>query len=289
MSAPQPVKPVKPGAEPFRFDGGPIGALLLHGFSGSPASMRPLGEFLAAHGVAVNGPRLPGHGTSPEDLAGTTWEQWFAEGESALAELESRSSAVICVGLSMGGALAVHMATRHHDRLRGLVVINPYVHDPRLAAAAVGRLFMKSIKGVVNDIKKPGQDEVGYDRIPTRVLPSLNQLLKSAESDLPRISLPLLVFSSPEDHTVKPANARLFAERAGSKDKELVRLANSYHVATLDNDAPAMFDRILAFAIRVCGDADAAGGATTADRATTSGGATSSTDAPGGGGPPPSP
>src|SRR5436190_24109848 len=94
---------VKPGGEPFRFDGGPVGALLLHGFSGSPASMRPLGEFLAAHGIAVSGPRLPGHGTSVDDLASTTWEQWLAEAETALGELESRSSAVVCVGLSMGG------------------------------------------------------------------------------------------------------------------------------------------------------------------------------------------
>ncbi len=245
---------IKPGAEPIRFDGGPIGALLLHGFTGSPASMRPLGAFLAAHGVAVSGPRLPGHGTSIDDLATTTWEQWFAEAEAALTELESRASAVICVGLSMGGALAVHMATRHHARLRGLVVINPYVHDPRLAVAPVGRLFTRSVKGVVNDIKKPGQDEVGYERIPTRVLPSLNRLLKSAAADLPRIRLPLLVFSSPEDHTVKPANAQLFLDRAGSVDKEIVRLANSYHVATLDHDAPAIFDRILAFATRVAAE-----------------------------------
>jgi carboxylesterase len=221
--------------------------------------MRPLGEFLGAHGIAVSGPRLPGHGTSVDDLAGTTWEQWFAEAESALADLETRAKAVVCVGLSMGGALAAHMATRHHDRLRGLVVINPYVHDPRLGISPVAGVFIRSVKGVVNDIKKPGQDEVGYDRIPSKVLPSLNRLLKTAAADLPRIRLPLLVFSSPQDHTVKPSNARLFFERAGSTDKEMVPLANSYHVATLDNDAPAMFDRILGFAIRVCPVDDGSG------------------------------
>jgi carboxylesterase len=249
---------VKPAAEAFRFDGGPIAALLLHGFTGSPASMRPLGEFLAAHGLAVSGPRLPGHGTTIDDLAGTTWEQWFAEAEGSLAELEARSEAVVCVGLSMGAALGVHMATRHHDRLRGLVVINPYVHDPRLALAPVGALVMRTVKGVVNDIKKPGQDEVGYERIPTRALTSLNRLLKSATADLPMIRLPLLVFSSTQDHTVKPSNSQLLFERAGSADKEMVRLTNSYHVATLDNDAPAMFDRILAFAMRVGGGAEQA-------------------------------
>ncbi len=248
---------VRPGAEPFRFDGGPIGALLLHGFTGSPASMRPLGEFLGAHGVAVAGPRLPGHGTSVDDLANRTWQEWFAEAEAALEELETRSTAVICVGMSMGGALAAHMATRHHDRLRGLVVINPYIHDPRLAISPVAGVFVKSVKGVLNDIKRPGQDEIGYDRIPTKVLPSLNRLLKTVVADLPRIRLPLLVFSSPQDHLVKPSNARLFFERVASTDKELVPLANSYHVATLDNDAPQIFDRVLGFAVRVCSGAAA--------------------------------
>ena len=242
---------VKQGAEAFTFDGGPVGALLLHGFTGSPASMRPLGEFLAAHGVAVAGPRLPGHGTSPEDLANTTWEDWLHEADAALADLSSRASSIVCVGLSMGAALSVRIATEHAETLRGLVVINPYVHDPRLATAPIGRLFMRSVKGVINDIKKPGQDEVGYDRIPTRVLPSLNRLLKSAVADLPNLRLPLLLFSSPEDHTVKPANSKLFFERAGSADKEMVRLTNSYHVATLDHDAPAISDRTLAFAERV--------------------------------------
>jgi len=107
------------------------------------------------------------------------------------------------------------------------------------------------VKGVGNDIKKPGQDELVYDRIPLKGINQLGKMIRTAERELPSMTLPLLVFSSPEDHTVKPANAQLFFDRAGSADKEMVRLANSYHVATLDHDAPAMFDRILAFATRV--------------------------------------
>lgn len=248
---------VKPGAEAFAFDGGPIGALLIHGFTGSPASMRPLGEFLGSKGVAVAAPRLPGHGTSYEELATTTWEDWFAEAESALADLSARSPGVICVALSMGGALSIHLASRHPDVVRGLVVINPYVRDPRLITAPVARLVMPSVKGVINDIKRPGQDEIGYERIPTRVLPSLNRLLKTAMAELPGLRLPLLVFSSPEDHTVKPSNARLVFDRAGSQDKEMVPLANSYHVATMDHDAQTIFDRTLAFAERVTGSSQA--------------------------------
>ena len=132
-------------------------------------------------------------------------------------------------------------------------MINPYIQDPRLAAASIGRLFTRTVKGVINDIKKPGQDEIGYERIPTRVLPSLNRLLRSSAAQLPNVRVPLLVFSSAEDHTVRSANSKVFFDRAGSSDKEMVRLSNSYHVATLDYDALAIFDATLAFAERVAG------------------------------------
>jgi carboxylesterase len=251
------TRKVKDGAEAFRFDGGSIGALLLHGFTGSPAAMRPLGEFLHSNGLTVIAPRLPGHGTSQDELATTVWQDWYGEAESALTDLAGRTSGVVCIGLSMGGALSIHLAAKHPETVGGLVVINPYVRDPRLATAPIGRVLMRSVKGVINDIKKPGQDEVGYERIPTRALPSLNRLLKIAVGDLPSLRVPLIVFSSPQDHTVKPSNAKVVFERAGSPDKEIVLLPNSYHVATLDHDAPTIFERTLAFAQRVTGSTPA--------------------------------
>ena len=203
-------------------------------------------------------PRLPGHGTSPDELATTVWQDWYAEAESRPRRTSAGRSPAWCAsGLSMGGALSIHLASKHPETIRGLVVINPYVRDPRLATAPIGRVLMRSVKGVVNDIKKPGQDEVGYERIPTRALPSLNRLLKIAVGDLPSLRVPLIVFSSPQDHTVKPSNAKVVFERAGSPDKEIVLLPNSYHVATLDNDAPMIFERTLAFAQRVAGSSQA--------------------------------
>lgn len=226
---------------------GPLGALLLHGFTGSPASLRPLGEYLAANGVAVAGPRLPGHGTDDwNDLSGATAAGWLAAAEDALAGL-SGCEAIVVVGLSMGGALAVRLAAVHPDALRGVVLINPYVRDPRLAAAPVARWFMRSVKGIGNDIHRPGQDEVCNDRIPMRTLAEANRLLRSARAGLPELRLALLVFSSPQDHTVDPANARLVMERTGSESRELIGLPSSYHVATLDYDADTIFERTLAF------------------------------------------
>jgi carboxylesterase len=248
---------IKPGAEPFRFDAGPIGALLQHGFTGSPASMRPMGQWLSEHGISSVGPRLPGHGTTWEDLEGTTWQDWERESESALTDLASRCSPVIAVGLSMGGAMVIHLAAKHPDLVKGVVTINGDIHRPELAAAPLLRLISRSRKGVVNDIKKPGQDEVGYDRIPVRTLSQLSRLYKTAEAELPSVRAPLLVFSSSEDHVVRPANSRLIHDKAGSLSKQFVPLANSYHVATLDFDAELIGSKILEFANAVASGAGA--------------------------------
>jgi carboxylesterase len=245
------------GCEPFRFDGGPIGFWVQHGFTGCPASMRPLGEWLAELGMTVVGPRLPGHGTSIDDLATTGWRDWHAEAEQAVEDLTARCSTVVGVAQSFGGAIALHIGAQRPDLLSGLALINPWVREPRLRFASLARPFMRTYPGTGRDIKKPGPEELNYDRIPVSVLPGVGKFLRMVEGELPSFHLPLLVFSSDDDHVVKPANSRLVMARAGSEQKELVRLANSYHVATLDFDAEMLFDRVLAFGRALEGTAPA--------------------------------
>jgi carboxylesterase len=239
---------ITPGADPFRFDAGPVGALLQHGFSGCPASMRPMGRWLADHGISVVGPRLPGHGTTWEDLEGARWQDWEREAEAALLDLAGRCPRVIAVGLSMGGAMVLHLGAKHPDTVKGVVAINPDVRRPELALAPLARLFTRTSKGVGNDIKKPGQDEISYDRVPLKAAAQLGKLYRIVQKELPSMRLPLLVFSSTEDHVAKPSNSRYVIEHAGSAQKELINLTNSYHVATLDYDAELIFDRTLQFA-----------------------------------------
>jgi carboxylesterase len=239
--------PVIRGCEPFQFNGGPIGFWVQHGFTGCPASMRPLGEWLAEHGMTVEGPRLPGHGTSIEDLGTTTWRDWLAEAERAVETLRARCSTVVAVAQSYAGAMALHIAAQRPELLSGVVAINAWVRDPRLRFAFLARPFMKTYPGTGRDIKKPGPEELNYDRIPVSVLPGVGTFLRMVDRELPTIRQPLLLFSSDEDHVVKPANSRRILERAGSEQKELVRLPNSYHVATLDFDAELIFERVLAF------------------------------------------
>ncbi len=234
---------VVPGAEPFSFEGGPAGILMLHGFTGNPASLRRIGEWLAARGHAVACPRYPGHGTHWKDLGRTRWEDWAEEAERARRELAERCEGMIAFGLSVGGPMALHLAAHHPDEIRGVVAVNPYVLDRRIAAAFLIWPVIGSFKGIGDDIRKEGETELPYERIPTRAIAQLARFIKTVRSELPRVRQPLLVFNSPEDHVVPKGSAELVLERAGSTDKELVELPNSYHVATLDHDAELIFER----------------------------------------------
>ena len=238
----------RPGCLPFRFDAGPVGALLQHGFSGCPASMRPMGQWLNQRGISVVGPRLPGHGTKWEDLEQATLEDWEQEAEKALADISSRCSTVIATGLSFGGAMVLHLAAKHPDVVKGVVVINCDLIRPKLALVPIARRFTRTVKGIGNDIKKPGQNELPYDEIPLAALDHLRRFYAMVRKELPSVRAPLRVFTSTEDHVAKAASSRYVLRKAGSTDKEQVMLTNSYHVATLDYDAETIFQGVLDFA-----------------------------------------
>ena len=229
--------------------------LLHHGFSGCPASMRPMGEWLNERGLSVVGPRVPGHGTKWEDLERATLEDWVNEAEKALSDISSRCSTVIAAGLSFGGAMVLHLAARHPDVVKGVVVINADLIRPNLMLAPVIKPFMRSVKGVGNDIKKPGQNELPYDRIPVAALVHLNRFYRMVRKELPQVRAPLRYFKSTVDHVVKPSSSKYVMRKVGSSDKELTSLPNSYHVATLDYDAETIFQGALEFANRVASGA----------------------------------
>ena len=234
---------VLPHASPFQADGGPTGVLLAHGFTGSPASLRPWGEHLAAEGFSVSVPRLPGHGTSWRELNQTSWRDWYAETSRNFDALRDTCTEVFVAGLSMGGCLALRLAEERGDDVAGLILVNPSITstDKRLAALPVLKRFVPAVKGIGNDIKKPGVDEHSYDRNPLKALDSLRNLWKVTREDLPKITSPLLVFRSVEDHVVEPVSTQIITQRVSSRDVTERVLDNSYHVATLDHDAESIF------------------------------------------------
>ena len=246
---------VMPGAEPWAADGDDVGVLVLHGFTGSPKSVTPWGQALAAEGWTVRVPRLPGHGTRWQEMNMTTWEDWYAEADRNVRELQARCSHVFVMGLSMGGSLTLRLAEEHGDSIRGIVLVNPAVHSERWDRHLLPFLqrFVPSFPGISNDIAKPGQDEGAYDVIPLKAAHSLSFLWKQVKADIAKVTQPLLLFRSVEDHVVEPSNAAFILEHVASDDATEILLPDSYHVATLDHDAAVIEHDSIAFVRRLVG------------------------------------
>jgi carboxylesterase len=234
--------PLLPGAEPYAADGGPVGVLVVHGFTGCPQSMRPWAEHLAAAGYTVSLPRLPGHGTRWEDLQLTRWPDWYGEVDNAVSALRARCDSVFVMGLSMGGTLSLRLAEQRPDDVAGLVLVNPSImmKDPRLIVMPILRRIMATQPGIGSDIKKSGPVELAYDKVPLQAFASMMDLWKQARADLGRIRAPVLLFHSSVDHVVQPVNSETLLKELSCPVEERL-LENSYHVATLDNDAPMIF------------------------------------------------
>jgi carboxylesterase len=256
--------PVMPGAEAYTHEGGPTGVLLCHGFTGSPQALRPWAEYLAHAGLSVSLPRLPGHGTTWQELARTRWEDWYAEVDRAFNELQARCDELFVMGLSMGGCLALRLAETRGPAVRGLVLVNPSITaDTKLfLLAPVLKLFVRSLKGITSDIAKPGVREVGYERVPVRAAATLPGLWRATDRHLADLTQPILAFRSVTDHVVGSASMKLLRQAVPAGQLEVRDLARSYHVATLDNDAGAIFAGSLEFVglhSRVSGEATSEG------------------------------
>jgi carboxylesterase len=237
------------GAENFRAGDGPVGALLVHGYTGSPQSMRALGDHLAATGITVVGPRLPGHGTTWQDLNQRRAEEWVETVDTAFHGLALECDEVFLVGLSFGVALCLDLAARYPDKVAGIVTMAGMVEtrDPRRHLAPIIRRLAKSLPGVANDIADPEGRELAYDRIPTEATYLMLRFLRRVRLSLPAVTAPILIMHSHKDHTVHPSNAELIKNSVSSSDKEVVWLDRSYHVLTLDLDRAEVFNRTYEF------------------------------------------
>ena len=253
--------PLLPGAEPWSARGGPVGVLLVHGFTGTPQSLRPWAEHLAAEGFTVELPLLPGHGTTWQDMAKTSWHDWYDAAERAFVDLHARCDAVVVMGLSMGGTLSLRLAETQGESVRGLVLVNPSLlgEHPLLKALPLLKRVLPSYQGVGSDIKKPGVTELAYRRLPTRSVASLVQLWAATRGDLDKVTQPVLVFRSSVDHVVEPSSCRTLLEALGTDRVEERVLHESYHVATLDNDAPEIYAGSVEFVRRLTGSDGSAG------------------------------
>ena len=245
--------PVLPGAEPYSATGDARGALVLHGFTGNPQSMRGLALVLADAGFTVEMPLLPGHGTDVADMVPTRWEDWSAAAEAAYLDLAARSDAVVVVGLSMGGMLAVWLA-EHHPEIAALALVNPMVAPPDGDTVGFVQAMIDNgdelAPGVGSDIALEGSVESAYAELPLQAALSLFAAATEVESALESVTCPVLLFTSTQDHVVDPKSSALLVERAKGPIEQVV-LERSYHVATLDYDKDEIEARTVEFATGV--------------------------------------
>ncbi|AJE87266.1 esterase [Streptomyces albus] len=245
--------PLLPGAEPFSHRGGRIGALILHGFTGSPQGLRPQAEAFAAAGYTVEMPLLPGHGTTVEDMAKYGWADWTKAVDAAYRDLAARCDSVVVLGLSMGGALTLWLAWEHPE-IAGIVLVNPFVEPDdftEMARTATDLLAEGSefLPGVGNDIADPEATELAYTSTPVRCLLSLIGGMRAHKKRLPGTLVPTLLLHSVQDHIIPPGSSALLTERLGGP-VELVELTRGFHVATIDLDKQEINERALEFAAR---------------------------------------
>jgi carboxylesterase len=247
--------PILPGAEPFSAAGGPEGALLIHGFCGSPFAMRRAATRLARKGFTVEAPLLPGHGTAVEDLMPLGWPEWSSAVDAAYTRIRARCPRVAVVGHSMGGTLACWLAERRPD-VRGIAVVNPLVEpfddEVRSGARALLEAGVTVWKGEPPDTADPTATFPTYDGTPIAPFLSLNEAAEEVAVGLGRITCPVLVISSTEDHVVPPVNGDLLVSSV-TGPAERVWLERSYHNAMVDYDHEEVEKRIEAFVVSVTG------------------------------------
>ncbi|WCO66394.1 alpha/beta fold hydrolase [Iamia majanohamensis] len=244
--------PIIEGAEPFHADGDDRGVLVVHGFTGNPHSMRPVAEALAGAGFTVDLPLLPGHGTAVADMLETGFDDWLAEAERAYGALAATCRTVAVVGLSMGGALTAWLASEHAE-ISGIACLNAVVTPPEGMREGLEEMLaagQETMDGIGSDIAKEGVAESAYPETPLRPLLTLFDAAAELEGRLGRISCPVLVVNSPQDHVVDPANSDVLAASVAGP-VERVTAPDSFHVVTLDHDGPAVVAAIVDFCTRV--------------------------------------
>lgn len=231
-----------PNAEPFHLAGNQIAILMIHGFSGSPVSIRPWAEGLHAEGYSVYVPRLPGHGTNWSEMNETTWQDWYREVEQAFENIRLKHQRIFVAGFSMGGALALYLASLKGRAIEGLMLVNPSIGDDRMVMTLVPliKYFIPSVAGRGTDVAAPNPPRHSYGRTPLKALHSLQKLWRKVRNQLPAIDVPLMIGYSIQDHVVDPKSSETVIDNVSSVDIREVIFENSYHNVALDFDLPLL-------------------------------------------------
>ena len=231
----------------YAADGGPVGALLLHGLPGSAAETRPMGEYLAARGMTVRCPLLTGHGRTEADLLRIHWQQWVSDAERELDNLRKRCNRVFVAGLSLGSLLTLWLGASY-PHLDGLIAMASGVKvKSRLAPLTLLlRYFLRFVPPSLTEGDDLGDPDANqriwcYDRLTMQAAAQFYLLQRRVLGALPTIRHPLLIFQGLRDPKVPAEAARLLYDRVASVDRTLVWLENSGHNLLVDGERKAVW------------------------------------------------
>jgi carboxylesterase len=233
----------------IRFNGGKIGILVIHGFTGSPESIRPWAQGFGDAGFTVLAPVLPGHGTTVDDLNLTQWSNWYERVESAFLELKNSCDRVFVAGFSVGGALALRLAQIRGSEMEGVLLCNAAIFDDRkfLRLLPILKYLIPTTKSGAMDVKREGVIRHSYNRMPLRALDSLRKLWKVVEENLFMVDVPLMVSYSLDDHVVHPINSETIIDNVYSSTIREVIFEDSYHNVAWDNDVDVLIEESVRF------------------------------------------
>ena len=236
-------------------------ALCIHGFTGTPFEVRPLADALAPHGVSSVGVLLPGHGSTPEELANTTWREWQDAALAAWDALPSDQPRIV-VGCSMGALIALRVAVLRGDAA-AIVLLAPALRffvDGELASRAALRGLWRvkpfsDKEEAGGDIADPAARAANptYPTIPLRALGEVKLLQREVRTELPRVVAPLCVFHGAQDHTIPAVASAEIAALVASPYVEHHVLKDSFHVIGIDVDRERIAALTVSFLGRVLG------------------------------------
>lgn len=228
--------------------------LLIHGFTGSPAELELLGDYLNEHEFTVYAPLLAGHGLTPEEMSKTNKDDWWKSVVEAYDLLLSKGyTDIIAIGLSMGGTLSLKLAMN-----KSLTAVVSMATPIRVHNRFIGlSRWLKYVKAFQVKKKKDESIEqyiVSYDRTPIICAESLDRLIKEIRNSLDKVSVPILIMQGKRDETVRFESAEYIYNHVGSTTKELKWYEKSTHIMTLDQEREKVFADILKFIRRVSQD-----------------------------------
>ncbi len=246
------MKTVQRNPSPFFREGSKKGLLLIHGFTGTTAELRPMGQYFHEQGYTVCAPLLRGHGTTPEDMMKTGWRDWWRSVEEGYKRLQDYGCEQIYVaGLSMGGLLALRVA--REKKVVGVVTMASPMRFKNKRAHIAWLIYPFVRYQFRSDTKRAHIEEaiLPYDRTPIKCVASLRRLVNDVRRGLHRIKVPALIIQGGEDETIYPEDAEIIVAGLGSTDKRLIWYPDSTHIIVLDHDRKQMFEEIEQFYSRL--------------------------------------